>query len=301
MNTLLIIGGLVIIAYTVFRLIREQLRLRKAIGQTKEKMQDMEKLASLGQLSAIIAHEIKNSLNYVINFSEGAKEVFDELREDLDEYQSSRKPEVLQRLLETVNDLQQNNQSILSNGHRVGKIISNVMDHSHGVKAVKQEVRFNQLIEEQVKAACAAYQPAATDHMILLDQQYDPSIPTLLLDPEDVARIFLNLISNACHAVDQKAVELGEGYAPEIYIQTELKGSEVEVRIRDNGPGIPQELIHQIFKPFFTTKPSGKGNSGLGLALCEKIVAERLNGKIQVQSKHGEFTEFVVRLQIQQA
>lgn len=298
MNILMIAIVFALVIFTLVRILKQHQFLKREIAQKEDEVIRMEKLASLGQLSAIIAHEIKNPLNFVINFSEGADEVFDDVREDLNEYKSNQKPEVLKRLMDNLDELKTTNQYILSNGHRVGKIINHVMDQSQNSKKSRQSIQVNKFIEEQVRLACEGFKLNNTNQSILLDQSYDPSIPSVLLNPQDFGRVVINLVTNACYALDQKSISASNDFKPTIQIRTKLIGSQVNISILDNGPGIDPEILPHIFSPFFTSKPHGHGNSGLGLALSKEIVSDRIGGTIEVESKLEKYTNFMLKIPI---
>lgn len=282
------------IAMVLYLALQERKRLKKNILHIQDQMLGMEKMASLGQLSAVIAHEIKNPLNFVINFSEGANDVFDEFEEDLEAYQNSPRPETLERLKETIEELRTNNQHIRHNGQRVDQIINSVMRHTREKHGKRKHIQLNQLVEEQVELGYNAYTPSKPGRNISLMTQYDENIPPLFLHAHELGRVLINLMTNACQAVDLRAEIEGLDYVPSIQVRTQLHNGWVRIYVRDNGIGIPLELQHRIFRPFFTTKSSDQGNAGLGLSLCKDIISQLFKGKISVQSKEKGFTEFEV-------
>jgi signal transduction histidine kinase len=256
-----------------------------------------EKMASLGQVTAGIAHEIKNPLNFVNNFAEGSVELADDLIEALEKHQGSSQPTDLDDLKELIQELRQNAIDIGDNGKRADSIVRNMMDHARGTKGERRVVDLNTLTLENLHLAYHGFRARYPSFNVELRNRFDGSLPVEVI-PQDLSRVLLNLLTNACHAVYEKQQATGSAYSPTITVSTRSEPEAVEIRVRDNGPGIPVEIHDQIFNPFFTTKPVGEGNTGLGLSIAYEIVTQGHHGTIKVESEPGNFTEFVIRLPI---
>ncbi len=291
---LVVIFGSIFLANTHFR------RLKSDLTHIQDQMLGMEKLASQGQLSAVLAHEIKNPLNFVINFSQGAEDVIEELENGLLEYQNTQSPEALQQVQEILLELRANNQYIQNNGLRVDRIINQVMRRTQAEVAEKAEAQLNQVVDEQLNWAKKAFSTRITEHGIRFVTRYDDSIPPLYLHVHELSRVVINLIDNATFAVEKRAFKEKQGYIPTIEVRTLWEGDHVRIFIRDNGMGIPDKIKNQVFAPFFTTKSAKEGNSGLGLAISQDIISELFQGEITVQSQSHNFTEFDIRFPVPQ-
>lgn len=260
-----------------------------------------EKLASLGQLTAGVAHEIRNPLNFVKNFSESSEELLDEMRETLEENEDGHLDDEQKDLIQDIfTDLTENLERIRMHGDRANRIVQDML--LMGRESVTHQMSsINNLLDEH--ARLAYHSARAMDSEFQLDLQYDfEEMDDIEVNPRDIGRVFLNMVSNACYATDEKRRELVEtsgenGYMPTLVLTTRRKDEHVEIRIRDNGSGMPSEIIEQIFNPFFTTKPTGQG-TGLGLSICNDIVREH-GGTIAVESEAGEFTEMVIDLPLE--
>ena len=257
-----------------------------------------EKLASLGQLTAGVAHEIRNPLNFVKNFSESSEELLDEMRETFEENEDGSLDDEQKELIQDIfADLAENMERIKMHGDRANRIVQDML--MMGRESVSHEMtNINNLLDEH--ARLAYHSARAQDSEFQLDLQYDfEEMDDIEVNPRDMGRVFLNMVSNACYATDEKRRQLMEasgenGYMPTLTLATRKKDEGVEVRIRDNGSGMPSEVIEQIFNPFFTTKPTGQG-TGLGLSICSDIIREH-GGTIDVVSEPGEFTEMLIEL-----
>lgn len=247
-------------------------------------------------LTAGIAHEIKNPLNFVTNFAEGSNEIADELEEALTENQQTLDATQFSLLMELAEELKQNAVDIKKNGQRVNEIVRSMIDYAGGRKGERKKTALNDLVEENVKRAYQIYQAQYNGFNLNIEREYDASLSSVEIVPEDIGRVLLNIVNNACDAMLQKQRESPQNYRPTLTVITESQNGEAIVRIRDNGPGIPSEVREQIFAPFFTTKPTGTGNTGLGLAISHEIVVQHHRGRLSVQSNPGEFTEFTIAL-----
>ena len=258
-----------------------------------------EKLAALGELTAGVAHEIRNPLNFVKNFSEASEELLEELQEVVDESGDKLDQEQRSLLGEIAGDLVDNLKRIRSHGDRANRIVHDMLMLGRSSAEV-QQVDINGLLEEY--ARLAYHSARASDTAFQLDVKYDldPEVGALAVVPQDLGRVFLNMVANACDATDEKRRTEGEQqqeggpYVPTLWISSKREAERVVIRIKDNADGMPPEVVEKIFTPFFTTKPAGKG-TGLGLAMSADIVREH-GGAIEVNTEPGAFTEMVIDL-----
>lgn len=256
---------------------------------TQAQLIQNEKLASLGELTAGIAHEIQNPLNFVNNFAE----VSVELAEELDESVSQGDTKMIQALS---HDLRQNMIHIAQNGQRASDIVRSMLEHSRTTTGEAQSTDLNNLAEEYFKLAYHGIRSKDPDFNIEFVTDFDENLGQVKLVPQDIGRVLLNLYSNAFYAVKKKQTELNyaEGdQPPTLWLSTKRLKNSVTLKVRDNGTGIPTEILRKIFQPFFTTKPTGQG-TGLGLSLSYDIIAKGYAGEIYVSSEPGIFTEFVI-------
>ena len=284
-------------------------QLEKAMDDLR-KAQDQivmrDKLAELGQLTAGVAHEIKNPLNFVKNFSEVSEELMEELGEVLTDNQEKLSKDDRELIEEISGDLTGNLKSIRHHGDRANRVIHDMLSMGRG-SGERQPTDINGLLDQS--ARLAYHSARATDQSFNLDikQDLDPQIDTIDVVSQDVGRVFLNLVSNACYATDEKRRSLGTDggepadgdgeYSPTLWLGTRRLEDRIEIRVRDNGSGIPAEVVDKIFNPFFTTKPTNEG-TGLGLALSNDIVREH-GGAIKVETEPGSFTEMLVELPLE--
>ena len=258
-----------------------------------------EKLAALGELTAGVAHEIRNPLNFVKNFSEVSEELLEELKETLAESDDGQLTEEQQDLLEDIfGELGGNLERIRTHGDRANRIVHDMLMMSRE-SVGHHPTNINHLLDEH--ARLAYHSARATDSNFQLDLQYefDETMGEVDVNPQDLGRVFLNIVNNGCYATNEKRMTLteagqGAGYSPTLWLSTQLADERVQVRIRDNGTGMPPEVIEKMFNPFFTTKPTDKG-TGLGLSICNDIV-RRHGGEILVESEPGEYTEMIIDL-----
>jgi signal transduction histidine kinase len=251
----------------------------------------------LGSLTAGIAHEIKNPLNFVNNFAELSKELVDELEEELAKQAACLSADARGYIEDTLGDLRQNLTKINEHGKRADSIVRNMLAHSRGKPGEKQMVEVNTLLDEYVNLAYHGVRARDSNFNLSFERSYDPSVGQLLGVPQDLSRVFLNLLNNGFYAVNERAKRsAGTNYSPKINITTrKMQGGGVEIKIRDNGIGISPENIEKLFTPFFTTKPTGEG-TGLGLSMSHDIVTQGHGGELLVESVVGEYAEFTVRL-----
>ena len=251
-----------------------------------------EKMASLGELTAGIAHEIQNPLNFVNNFAEINAELLTEMKERLLE---ETLPEALKKDIDPlVHDLTENLHKILQHGKRADNIVKNMLQHSRKQSGEMQLTDFNALADEYLKLSYHGYRAKHKLFNCIINTSFDESIDKINIIPEDIGRILINLFSNAFYATNEKKKIKDSGYEPTVSLTTKKNGNKVELTIRDNGIGISQKFIDKIYQPFFTTKPTGEG-TGLGLSMSYDIIKAH-QGELKVESAEGEFAEFTITL-----
>jgi two-component system NtrC family sensor kinase len=252
-----------------------------------------EKLASLGQLTAGIAHEIKNPLNFVNNFSAVSVELIDELRQGLT---GTLDDKLRAQISEIADMLQGNLDKVVQHGKRADAIVKNMLLHSRQGSAEHRPVDINALVEESLNLAWHGARAEQQDFNITLERSLDPAAGEVDVFPQDITRVLLNLISNGFYAASRRNAQADGGdYEPTLAAGTKDLGDRVEITIRDNGTGIPPEVKEQMFNPFFTTKPAGEG-TGLGLSISHDIIVKQHGGSIEVDTMPGEFTEIKISL-----
>ena len=255
-----------------------------------------EKMASLGQLTAGIAHEIKNPLNFVNNFAGLSVELLDELKESADPGIATLDEDTRAEIGETIHMLTGNLEKIAEHGRRADGIVKSMLEHSRGVSGERREVDLNALVEEALNLAYHGARAQDANFNITLDRDLDPAIAPIELAPQEMTRVFLNLFGNGFYAATERARgNGGAAHRPILQVSTHDLGYAAEIRVRDNGTGIPPAIRGQLFQPFFTTKPTGEG-TGLGLSISYDIITQQHGGSIEVDSEPGEFTEFTIRL-----
>jgi signal transduction histidine kinase len=260
----------------------------------QDRLVQTEKLASLGQLTAGIAHEIKNPLNFVNNFSAVSVELIDELREALDGVHLDDKARA--EIGEIADVLQSNLDKVVQHGKRADSIVKNMLLHSRHGSGDHRLVDINALVDESLNLAYHGARAEKPGFTITLERSFDPAAGEVDLFPQEITRVLLNLISNGFYATTKRKAELdGCGYEPTLAAATKNLGDSVEIRIRDNGIGIPPEVKEKLFSPFFTTKPAGEG-TGLGLSISHDIIVKQHAGSIEVDTQPGEFSEFRIVL-----
>ncbi|WP_225413938.1 sensor histidine kinase [Stigmatella hybrida] len=253
-----------------------------------------EKRASLGELTAGIAHELKNPLNFMSNFAEGSLELLQELAEDLGNG-TGLPPSWRDKLLALMSELTQNSFKVCEHGHRATSIIDGMLRHARAPAGKPHLADINQLVEEAVRFIQHGLHSQTPKIEVAIDTELDPSVPALPLATEDIRRVILNLLDNSCYAAHHKGRRLGLSSLPQVSVSTRWTGSAVEMRIRDNGEGIPPAIRDRIFTPFFTTKPPGKG-TGLGLSISHDIIVVTHGGTLHVESEEGQYAEFILTL-----
>ena len=311
-NKTILWGSLIaifIITISLFIVVRQYSLNRKtllSLRKTQHQLIHAEKMASLGELTAGIAHEIQNPLNFVNNFSEVSNELIDEMKDELAAGN-------LQLAVEIAEDVKQNLEKINHHGKRADAIVKGMLQHSRTNSGVKEPTDINALADEYLRLAYHGLRAKDKSFNSTLKTDFDPTVGNININPQDIGRVILNMITNAFHAVGTGRdagtgrADVGTGrddvgtgrdlslpdYEPIVTVRTKRTNSKVEVFIRDNGPGIPKNVLDKIFQPFFTTKPTGQG-TGLGLSMSYDIVKAH-GGEIIVDTKEGEYTEFIIQ------
>ena len=257
------------------------------LRNTQAQLIQSEKMASLGELTAGIAHEIQNPLNFVNNFSEVNKELLAEMNEEIakgnyDEVKSIAK------------DVTDNEEKIIFHGKRADSIVKGMLQHSRSSNGVKEPTNINALADEYLRLSYHGLRAKDKTFNATMKTDFDNSIGNINIIPQDIGRVVLNLLTNAFYVVDEKKKAEIENYEPTVSISTKKLGDKVEIKVADNGNGIPQKVLDKIFQPFFTTKPTGQG-TGLGLSLSYDIVKAH-GGELKVETKEGEGSTFIILL-----
>jgi signal transduction histidine kinase len=272
----------------------ELARSLEDLRTAQDRLVQTEKLASLGQLTAGIAHEIKNPLNFVNNFSAVSVELIDELRGALGGAHLDSK--LRAEISEIADTLQSNLDKVVQHGERADAIVKNMLLHSRQGSGEHRAVDINALVEESLNLAYHGARAEKQGFNIVLEKSFDPTAGQVDLFPQEITRALLNLISNGFYAATKRKAEANGGdYEPTLAATTKNLGDSVEIRIRDNGTGIPPEVREKLFNPFFTTKPAGEG-TGLGLSISHDIIVKQHGGSIEVDTNPGEYTEFRIVL-----
>jgi two-component system, NtrC family, sensor kinase len=258
------------------------------LKQTQSQLIQSEKMASLGELTAGIAHEIQNPLNFVNNFSEVNKEMIDEATEEI----NNRNYDEVKNIL---NDIKENSEKINHHGKRADAIVKGMLEHSRKSSGQKEPTDINALADEYLRLSYHGLRAKDKSFNATLKTDFDSSIGRINIIPQDIGRVLLNLFNNAFYAVAEKKKQQPD-YEPAVSISTKKIDDKVEIKVTDNGNGIPQNIVDKIFQPFFTTKPTGSG-TGLGLSLSYDIIKAH-GGTLKVESKENEESEFIIQLPI---
>jgi two-component system NtrC family sensor kinase len=284
---LFLISGLLVFIYRQLHINKKTL---SSLRKTQTQLIQSEKMASLGELTAGIAHEIQNPLNFVNNFSEVSAELVDEMEEELD------KGDIGEAKAIAV-DVKQNLEKIRHHGKRADAIVKGMLQHSQSGSGVKEPTNINALADEYMRLAYHGLRAKDKSFNVELITNYDEKLPKANAIPQDIGRVLLNLFNNAFYAVNQKQKTAGGDYKPEVLVSTLVENNHVIIRVKDNGNGIPDAIREKIMQPFFTTKPTGEG-TGLGLSLTYDMVVKGHGGSINVDTKEGQYTEFTVTLSL---
>jgi len=257
---------------------------------TQAQLIQSEKMASLGELTAGIAHEIQNPLNFVNNFSEVTAELIEEMEEELNKGDK-------EEAIAIAADIKQNLEKIMHHGKRADGIVKGMLQHSRASSNVKEPTDINKLADEYLRLAYHGLRAKDKSFNADLITHFAEGLPQASLVPQDIGRVLLNLFNNAFYAVKEKQKTAGAEFKPAVEVTTLAKGKSLEITVKDNGTGIPDDIKEKILQPFFTTKPTGEG-TGLGLSLSYDIVVKAHSGKIDVKSKPGEGSEFKISLPV---
>jgi two-component system NtrC family sensor kinase len=264
------------------------------LKKTHAQLVQSEKMASLGELTAGIAHEIQNPLNFVNNFSEVSIELIEEVLEERAKSDPER-DETLEA--ELLGDITNNLEKIAHHGKRADAIVKGMLMHSRTSSGVKEPTAINALCDEYLRLSYHGLRAKDKSFNATIKTDFDPSIQPINALSQDLGRVVLNLLTNAFYAVNEKKQQNPTGYEPTVSVTTKSLGDKVEISVSDNGNGIPKKVIDKIFMPFFTTKPTGQG-TGLGLSLSYDIITQSHGGELIVETKEGEGTEFIIRLPV---
>src|SRR5688572_6856539 len=288
------IGVLLLLAIIFYRNNRQKqkakVKIEKAYDElksTQAQLIQQEKMASLGELTAGIAHEIQNPLNFVNNFSEISNELIEEMKTEL----TNGNHEEAKAIVE---DVKQNLEKINHHGKRADTIVKGMLQHSRSSSGKKESTDINALAEEYLRLAYHGMRAKDKSFNATTKTDFDNSIGKINIIPQDIGRVILNLINNAFYAVEEKKKKITDGYEPAVSISTRREKDKVEIRVKDNGNGISQKVLDKIFQPFFTTKPTGQG-TGLGLSISYDIIKAH-GGELKVETKEGQGTEFIIQL-----
>jgi len=275
-------------------LVRQKEELQQAISELRETQGQLiqsEKMASLGELTAGIAHEIQNPLNFVNNFSEINSELLNEMKNELLE----NNPE---EAISIANDVIENEQKINHHGKRADAIVKGMLQHSRTSSGQKEPTDINALADEYLRLSYHGLRAKDKSFNATMETDFDQTIQKIKVIPQDIGRVFLNLFNNAFYATNQKQKAESEkgnlDYKPTVFVSTRQYDNKIEIKVRDNGSGIPQKILDKIYQPFFTTKPTGEG-TGLGLSMSYDIIKVH-GGTLNVKTAEGEFSEFIIEL-----
>jgi len=299
-------GGVVLIYSDVTERKRAEAEIRAARDTAEKALQELQtaqasllhaqKMAALGQLTAGIAHEIKNPLNFVNNFAELSGELLLELKETTAPAVAALGEDERAAVDEVVEMLRGNLDKIAEHGKRADGIVKSMLEHSRGVSGERRVVDLNALIEEALNLAYHGARAQDASFNITLERDFEPGLAPMELAPQEMTRVFLNLFGNGFYATAKRQRDgAGPEFRPTLRVATRDLGEAVEVRVRDNGTGIAPEIEDKSFQPFVTTKPTGEG-TGLGLSIAYDIVTQQHGGTIEVDSTFGQVTEFTIRL-----
>ncbi len=259
------------------------------LKSTQAQLIQSEKMASLGELTAGIAHEIQNPLNFVNNFSEVNNELIEEMQAEM------AKGNLLDAR-EISNDIKENEQKINHHGKRADAIVKGMLQHSQNSTGIKEPTNINALFDEYLRLSYHGLRAKDKSFNADFKTDFDNSIGKINIIPQDIGRVLLNLINNAFYVVNERQKITKESYQPTVFLSSRKAGDKVILTVKDNGNGIPQNIVDKIFQPFFTTKPTGQG-TGLGLSLSYDIIKAH-GGEIKVETKEGEGAEFIIQLPV---
>jgi signal transduction histidine kinase len=256
---------------------------------TQNQLLQREKMASLGELTAGIAHEIQNPLNFVNNFSETNIELIEEMGQEINKGN-------IEEVKAIANDVKENEQKINHHGKRAEAIVKGMLEHSNRSKGEKQPTDLNVLAAEYLRLSLHGFRAKDNSFNVNFKTNFDENIGKIEVVPQDIGRVLLNLYNNAFYAINEKK-QLNGTFEPTVEVSSKKVGNKVELSVKDNGAGIPEKIVDKIYQPFFTTKPTGQG-TGLGLSLSYDIITKGHGGEMKVETKEGEGAEFVIQLPV---
>lgn len=265
------------------------------LKDTQDQLVQSEKLASLGQLTAGIAHEIQNPLNFVNNFAKLSGNLATELQETIEEVKDNIPTEKYEDVEDVIGLIKGNLTKINDHGKRIESIVKGMLQHSRGKTGEFEEIDINNLISEYANLAYHGMRAKEQSFNTAIRTNLDPAVGKASVLPQEISRVLLNILNNAFYAVDEKTKKEIPSYKPEVVVSSKKIQDKIEIRIKDNGTGIPEHVLEKIFNPFFTTKPTGKG-TGLGLSMSFDIINKIHKGKLEVKSEPGESTEFIITI-----
>ena len=265
--------------------------MEKQIEILQQQLKRQEKLASLGLLSAGIAHEIQNPLNFVINFSKMSDKLLKDLTEIVEDNEDKISQEDREEVEDIVADLKENMAKIVEHGERAISIIQGILLVSRGKENEYLPTDINHLVKEYVWLAYHALRANHKGFNITIHEDYEKGLPLLMVIPQDLSRAVLNVMNNACYAVWRKSQSLGEDYHPELNVSVKQEGDQIVIRMSDNGEGMSDEVKQHLYENFFTTKPVGQG-TGLGMGITRDIIEEKHHGTLSFDSQEGIGTTF---------
>lgn len=272
--------------------------LQNEVERLRNRLMEQENLANIGTNAAGIMHEIKNPLNFVINFSKLSLGLVDELDDLIEEVRNVLDTNSRDDLADISDTLRANITRINENGQRAMRTMITMLAQARGEKPVAfEQTDINQMVDEAVKLAYQGVRAQDSDFNVSLKTAYDTTLGSVAVDAHDLGRVIINIVNNACYAVNEKKKRLNGEYTPQIAIATKKEADDFTIHVRDNGSGMPQEVMQKIFTPFFTTKPHGEG-TGLGLSMSYDIITRVHGGKLEVSAEDASFTEFVITIPI---
>jgi signal transduction histidine kinase len=289
-----VLGVFLLLGFVLYWNIRQgqkaKIKIENAYDElkaTQEQLVQSEKMASLGELTAGIAHEIQNPLNFVNNFSEVNKELMEEIKLEIANGN-------LTDAISIVENMEDNEDKIIHHGKRADAIVKGMLQHTRVSTGQKEPSDINVLADEYLRLSYHGLRAKDKSFNATMQTDFDEKTGKIYIIPQDIGRVLLNLYNNAFYAISEKKKQESEAYEPTISVRTKRTGDKVEIRVKDNGNGVPQNVLNKIFQPFFTTKPTGQG-TGLGLSMSYDIVMAH-GGKLQVRTKEGEYAEFIIEL-----
>ena len=260
----------------------------KDLQDAQQQLIQAAKMASLGELTAGIAHEIQNPLNFVNNFSDVNSELIDELNQEAEKGN-------IEEIKAIAKDIRENEQKINHHGKRADAIVKGMLQHSRSSSGQKEPTDINALADEYLRLAYHGLRAKDKTFNAMMKTDFDPQAGKINIIPQEIGRVILNLINNAFYAVSEKQKQRGDEYEPTVIVSTKKSNNKVKIEVKDNGNGIPTKVLDKIFQPFFTTKPPGEG-TGLGLSLSYDIITKGHGGELKVETKEGEGTTFIIVL-----